>query len=202
MVCHQRPDRTIIVGGVNLPVCARDTGIYIGLLISYLLLPMRDRKSYGPLNLFITLSMALPMIVDALTQLLGFRVSTNDIRLATGLLFGTSMSSLLIYSLSILPLSRRLPVIRSIIPEKMEFDCASSWMGGRALILGSLMDFIVLSLIKMMEGVERRIFYWLISLPVMASMILHVFVLPIFLIMSLLTYLVARLRRGETYIRL
>ncbi|MEM2401775.1 MAG: DUF2085 domain-containing protein [Candidatus Bathyarchaeia archaeon] len=200
IVCHQRLDRTIKIGGVYLPVCARDTGIYIGLLIGYLLLPMRDRKSHGPPNLFITLSMALPMIVDALTQLLGFRVSTNDIRLATGLLFGTAMSPLLIYSLPILPLSRRLPFIRSVIPEKVEFDCASSWIGGRSLVLGSLMDFAVFSLIKIMEEVERRIFYWLISLPIIVSVILHIFVLSIFLIISSLAYLIASFRgKGKTY---
>lgn len=185
MVCHQMPDRTIKIGDVYLPVCARDTGIYIGLFIGYLLLPLHSKNSRGPPNLYITLSMALPMIIDGSTQLFGLRVSTNDVRLVTGLLFGTSMTPLLIYSLSILPLSWRLPIIGSLIPERVEFDCADSWIKGRILVLGSLLDFIVFGLIKLIGGLGGRACYWLLSLPIIASIIIHIFMLPIFLAISL-----------------
>jgi len=48
--------------------------------------------------------------------------------------------------------------------------------------------------------VERRIFYWLISLPIIVSVILHIFVLSIFLIISFLAYLIASFRgKGKTY---
>ena len=37
-LCHQLPERSFFGGGVQVPVCARDTGIYFGVLISLALI--------------------------------------------------------------------------------------------------------------------------------------------------------------------
>ena len=33
-ICHQRPERSFFVGGVQLPVCARCTGLYVGAAVA------------------------------------------------------------------------------------------------------------------------------------------------------------------------
>jgi len=192
LVCHQIRDRTLRIGDVYLPVCARDTGIYVGFLAGYLLLPLRNKKAHGPPNLYVTLAMILPLTVDVITQIFGLRTSTNDIRLISGLLFGTALSPFLIYLLPIIPLSRNLPLIRSLIPDRVEVDSKISWMNERALIFGLLFDVTIFVIIKLIEGSKNYIFYWILSIPIISSIILHIFVLPIFLAASLLISLLRK----------
>jgi uncharacterized membrane protein len=65
LVCHQRPERTLWVGGYYLPVCARDTGACIGLLLGYtLLFALRKKDAKGPPNLYVTLAMLIPLLID------------------------------------------------------------------------------------------------------------------------------------------
>jgi uncharacterized membrane protein len=186
LVCHQKRERTLRVGELYLPVCARDTGIYIGFFLGYLLLPLRNKRSRGPPDLLISFIMILPLIVDSLTQNLGLRVSMNEIRLISGLFFGTALSPLLIYLLAILPTSHRIPVIRSFIPENVEIDSKNLWIGRKTLILGFIIDLAIFLAIRFAEGLENNVFYWMLSLSVIGSIILHVFALPIYVVLALL----------------
>jgi uncharacterized membrane protein len=189
LVCHQLPERSFWVGGHYLPVCARDTGIYIGFFIGYLLLPMRKKDAYGPPNLWMTLLMTMPMVVDGTTQLIGLRTSTNELRLLTGLLFGAALAPLLIYALALLPTSRRVPVLRKFIPRHVELDDKDSWFSSRVLGLGLLISIILFFIINAMADSSNQLFYWILSSPIIASIVLHIFVLPIFLVISLLVSL-------------
>ena len=51
-LCHQLPDRSFFGGGVQAPVCARDTGIYVGFVVSLALISFLhgsrrpDRSNY------------------------------------------------------------------------------------------------------------------------------------------------------------
>ncbi len=90
LVCHQRPDRSFHWRGRPLPLCARCTGFYLALpigLAAALLLQVYAGASYLAW-LVVTLVAVAPMALDGLTQLLGFRTSTNLLRLATGVLAG------------------------------------------------------------------------------------------------------------------
>jgi uncharacterized membrane protein len=183
-VCHQIPERTLWIGGNYLPVCARDTGAYLGLCMGYLLLPLRRKEACGPPNLWMTSLMVTPMIIDALTQVLGFRTSTNELRLVTGCLFGVALSPFLIYLISMVPLSRKLPIVGNFLPKSVRLDAKDSWLSSRSLSLG-LLAAIVLSLaVDSTVGSANSSFYWLLSPLIIGSIIWHILLLPAFLAFS------------------
>lgn len=187
LVCHQIPDRTLWIGGHYLPVCARDTGAYLGFYVGYLLLHFRNRKATGPPNLWITLLMVMPITMDGFSQWLGFRTSTNEIRLATGLLFGISMAPLLVYLLSTIPTGRKIPLIRTILPLRTELDnLRDPWLGSRAYASGMVAITILFFVINALVGSTNIVFYWLISSLIVISVIAHILILPIFVLISII----------------
>jgi uncharacterized membrane protein len=186
LVCHQLPDRTLFVGGHYLPVCARDTGAYVGLLLGYFLLPLRREEAHGPPNLWITSLMVMPMIVDAGTQWVGLRTSTNELRLMTGLLFGVALAPLLVYLLSTVPTSKKFPILRNFFPRTTELDSKNQWISNWALGVGSLFAVASFITINAVAGSVNSIFYWLLSPVIITSVIWHIFLLPIFLVILLL----------------
>ena len=100
-LCHQLPERSFFGGGVQAPVCARDTGIYVGfcvaiVLISLLHRPKRPRGFPSPLGWVAFGLMIGSMAIDGGTQLIGLRSSANDLRLITGLLSGFAIAMLLV----------------------------------------------------------------------------------------------------------
>jgi len=197
LVCHQIPERSLYVGGSFLPVCSRDTGVYLGLYIGYLLLLMRRRDARGPPNLWVTLLMSLPMIVDATTQFIGLRMSTNAFRLLTGLFFGTALAPFLVYLLATIPLSLRLPILRKVLPEEVILDDKNSWLSSKSLGLGLLLATIIFLLINYVTGSTDPFFYWLLSPLIIVSIVLHILLLPIFLAITGLHYLRRRFKHKD-----
>ncbi|NLY44048.1 MAG: DUF2085 domain-containing protein [Clostridiaceae bacterium] len=100
VLCHQLPSRTLTVGGKSLPVCARDTGIYIGMFIALMFLVLKGRWSCDkPPKTGITLILCLFIFImglDGITSYLNMRSTNNATRLITGGLFGISVTFLLI----------------------------------------------------------------------------------------------------------
>jgi uncharacterized membrane protein len=85
--CHGIPERCLVLWNVPMPICARCTAIYAGLMVSFaafLILP-RMRESVARMVL---LAAVIPMAIDGLSQLLQLRLSTNPLRIETGLLAG------------------------------------------------------------------------------------------------------------------
>lgn len=89
-LCHQLADRSFVAGGVQLPVCARDTGLYVGFAVSLALIALlergRRRSEMPPAWLLgIGTAAVAVMLWDGVTSYLGLRETTNLLRLATGL---------------------------------------------------------------------------------------------------------------------
>jgi len=95
-LCHQLPERSFFGGGLQVPVCARDTGIYVGFVLSLAVIALLDRgrrRSELPSWPVLVLggAMVLIMVWDGVTSYTGLRTTTNDIRLITGLLTGWAL---------------------------------------------------------------------------------------------------------------
>jgi uncharacterized membrane protein len=78
--CHRLPERSFSVAGRQFHICARCTGVVVGLVASPFLIPLHQIS--GPA--FFPLAGIL--CADALTQLCGFRKLTNVLRFSTGFL--------------------------------------------------------------------------------------------------------------------
>jgi len=98
-LCHQLPERSFFAGGFQLPVCARDTGIYLGFVLGLLALKLihRDeRPTELPRWPILALMAAFIAVMgyDGVTSYLGLRESTNDLRLVTGMLTGWALAGI------------------------------------------------------------------------------------------------------------
>ncbi|WLT32227.1 DUF2085 domain-containing protein [Geothrix sp. PMB-07] len=86
--CHRLAERSLLLGGVQMLVCSRCAGIYLGLLTGALLpagaWAVRHART-------LALGAALPMALDVLTQDLGWHPSWHPARLATGWWLGLGL---------------------------------------------------------------------------------------------------------------
>lgn len=73
--------------GYKIAFCERDTAIYLAVLLAGLLFAT-FRRSAQPLQIAGYVLLLLPIAVDGLTQLVGWRESTPLLRVLTGTLFG------------------------------------------------------------------------------------------------------------------
>jgi uncharacterized membrane protein len=91
-ICHQLEDRSLQVSGEALAVCARDTGIYIGIFSTLIYLHFSKRKqslTIPSIKLsFFLLLFLVPLIIDGLGSYSHLFVSNNPRRLITGIAFG------------------------------------------------------------------------------------------------------------------
>jgi uncharacterized membrane protein len=84
VMCHGIPSRCLTIWSVPMPLCARCTAIYAGMLggIAFFLAAWRwidERWAKG-----LAIAGVVPMVIDGGTQALRLRESTNDLRIATG----------------------------------------------------------------------------------------------------------------------
>jgi uncharacterized membrane protein len=91
-ICHQLGERSLIVSGEALAVCARDTGIYIGIFSTLFYLHSTKRKQSITIpSIKISLMLLLflvPLIIDGLGSYTNLFESNNLRRLLTGIAFG------------------------------------------------------------------------------------------------------------------
>jgi uncharacterized membrane protein len=88
LICHQRPERSFFVGGAQMPVCARCTGLYVGaalaapvaLFASIAMAPARAR--------YLLAAVALPTLLTWTLEFAGVAHVTNAVRFAAALPLG------------------------------------------------------------------------------------------------------------------
>ena len=90
--CHQLPERSFFFRGMQFPVCARCTGILLGLA---LVGPVATAFTFG--NMYLSLGLILLMCLDGLLQLYGILPSNNPRRLFTGIGFGYAVFSIAVH---------------------------------------------------------------------------------------------------------
>lgn len=87
LMCHGRMERCLELFGAPMPICARCVGIYAGMLLGILAfwaIPLLREKVMRT----VALVCVVPLAIDGLTQLSGLRESTNELRVATGIVAG------------------------------------------------------------------------------------------------------------------
>lgn len=102
-LCHQLPFRTLYFDGIKMPVCARDTSIYIATALGLLFFRL---KGFGTkefkMNYVLLVLLFLPTAIDGFTQLFGFRESTNLLRLIAGFPYGLGYAYLIAWALPLI----------------------------------------------------------------------------------------------------
>ncbi len=96
-LCHQLPERSYITGGLQAPVCVRDTGIYVGFSLALMLIVFlhRGERPHGFPRLHVWVVMGLLLAFmgwDGVSSYAGFRPTTNWLRLITGTGVGFSIA--------------------------------------------------------------------------------------------------------------
>jgi len=88
-LCHQMPERSFIIAGIPLPVCARCIGIYVGSVFG-LTTPFISGKIREKMYSIKLLAFAFtPIGIDGVSQsILGLSESSNIVRFITGIIFG------------------------------------------------------------------------------------------------------------------
>lgn len=99
-VCHQLPERSMFAGSLQFPVCARDTGTFLGFVVAYALLAYLGRRKhpadFPPVWGFAILGVLLATwALDGATSYMGLRETTNLIRFATGLASGFALAGII-----------------------------------------------------------------------------------------------------------
>ncbi|WP_304507475.1 DUF2085 domain-containing protein [Anaerotignum sp.] len=94
-VCHQMAERSFILDGMKLPVCARCTGIYSGIFFSmvffFIFGRLKGNKPYSTWSMLLGACAFIPISVDGFFSYMGFWESTQFLRVVTGALAGSSL---------------------------------------------------------------------------------------------------------------
>lgn len=92
LICHQLPTRSLYAGTYQLPVCARDMGIYAGIFTAALFIALFRRfGAQRPPRISSSVLLCLmmfPMILDGILSYAGIIGSNNMVRVFSGCMFG------------------------------------------------------------------------------------------------------------------
>jgi uncharacterized membrane protein len=91
LICHGIESRCLLLFGVRMPICARCTAIYGGLILGSLLFRLSPAIQEKRARIVAAVGL-LPMAIDGVTQLIRVRESTNLLRVETGLVAGMAIA--------------------------------------------------------------------------------------------------------------
>jgi len=101
-LCHQWPTRCLWIFGSNTALCSRCLGIFFALLMTGLYFGIKGAdRIYWKTAILLN----LPALIDGYTQLKGWRVSNNFLRLGTGLMAGAG-AGLFLFSFYLVSIAR------------------------------------------------------------------------------------------------
>jgi uncharacterized membrane protein len=86
-ICAQIPAHSFYILGHQLGMCARNFSIYSAMFAGSLIFVLSKKRLPG-IPWWIWVLMLLPIAIDGLTQMVGLRESTWELRVLTGSLFG------------------------------------------------------------------------------------------------------------------
>ena len=99
-LCHQMPSRSFFVDGEQFAVCSRCFGVYLGLLIGFLIYPLwRPIDEIDPLRRFWLFLSLIPIGVDWSLGVFGVWENTFTTRLITGLILGLACATFMMPAL-------------------------------------------------------------------------------------------------------
>ena len=175
-LCAQRPSHSLQIGGVTLPMDARMTGIYLGAAVTilWLVAARRLRATRVPCHAVLALLAAFVVVLavdgfNALLVDLHFPAPyepSNTLRMATGLLGGTSLGVALghLFAGSIWAQGNRQ---RAVVTQPVELLCPIGVSGAIAVLAFSDIPLLygpfAVGLLVAAVGV-----FWLLALVVMA----------------------------------
>ncbi len=159
-LCHQIAERSFHWGNYQFPICARDTGTYLGFLLTHLLMrriPFLKEKFKALMRNSVLLwgMMLLALLFfayDGLTSYMKLRETSNFIRLATGLGVGIHLGGII-------------ASFRLFIDEGLE---VSLWDKSalRDAILAELLMILLGGLPLFTLGLGKLVGFWYITLVV------------------------------------
>jgi uncharacterized membrane protein len=157
--CALRPDHSYFVGGVQLPLEARTTGIYGGLLVALLTLLIlrrggKRRLGSSATNRLLLLFVAI-MASDGINSTLAdlgwphLYAPTNALRLSTGLLAGVAIAPLLLWLLGHAATPRDRLRDESLLrsPRDLVVPLAAAALYGALIVTGAAWLYLPLALI-------------------------------------------------------
>jgi uncharacterized membrane protein len=103
--CHQLANRSYFLNGNQMPFCARDVGLFLGLVLG-LGFAAFVRWKIHPVLVLVGL---VPIAIDGGLQFVSSYESTNPLRLATGTLAGLVLALLLAHFLFVIEEDRARP---------------------------------------------------------------------------------------------
>ena len=96
-LCHQTPSRSFVLEGAPFAVCARCTGVYLGLAIGIMSYPVwrRIETQTMPSRVWLLIGLA-PLALDGASGAIGIFSSPPGVRALTGVLAGAVLASFML----------------------------------------------------------------------------------------------------------
>ncbi|MDO4530846.1 MAG: DUF2085 domain-containing protein [Bacillota bacterium] len=181
-VCHRMAERSLYFDGMQMPLCARCTGIYLGAFFAFFFLFWKGRKEGNrPFSLpqaLLTAAAILPVAADGLGSYLGFWQSSAFLRLLTGSLVGVILPGMLLLAVNFDPAGDNTAPVYENSRELLMLMLVSAgiglslWAGlpfhGIAALLSVAGEILlwggVFWLVLKLAGKKRKLPYWRISI--------------------------------------